>query len=62
MCIRDSSHADTVQIDTHTKTIIGVTETKEFEKSEDSPDVDPVSYTHLFEHWLVHLWTWVSLI
>lgn len=34
------SHADTVQIDTHTKTIIGVTETKEFEESEDSPDVD----------------------
>lgn len=41
------SHADTVQIDTHTKTIIGVTETKEFEESEDSPDVDQLEKTGL---------------
>jgi hypothetical protein len=44
------SHADTVQIDTHTKTIIGVTETKEFEKSEDSPDVDQLEKTGLHAH------------
>nr|DAT05646.1 MAG TPA: hypothetical protein [Caudoviricetes sp.] len=44
------SHADTVQIDTHTKTIIGVTETKEFEKSEDSPDVDQLEKTGLHSH------------
>jgi hypothetical protein len=44
------SHADTVQIDTHTKTIIGVTETKEFEESEDSPDVDQLEKTGLHAH------------
>lgn len=44
------SHADTVQIDTHTKTIIGVTETKEFEESEDSPDVDQLEKTGLYAH------------
>lgn len=41
------SHADTVQIDTHTKTIIGVTETKEFEESEDSPDVDQLEISYI---------------
>lgn len=44
------SHADTIQIDTHTKTIIGVTETKEFEDSEDSPDVDELEKTGLHAH------------
>jgi len=44
------SHADTVQLDTHTKTIIGVTETKEFEESEDSPDVDQLEKTGLHAH------------
>lgn len=44
------SHADTVQVDTHTKTIIGVTETKEFEESEDSPDVDQLEKTGLHAH------------
>lgn len=44
------SHADTVQIDTHTKTIIGVTETKEFEESENSPDVDQLEKTGLHAH------------
>lgn len=44
------SHADTVQIDTHTKTIIGVTETKEFEESADSPDVDQLEKTGLHAH------------
>lgn len=34
------SHADTIQVDAHNKVIIGATETKEWEDSEDTPDVD----------------------
>ena len=34
------SHADTIQVDAHNKVIIGATETKEWEDSEDAPDVD----------------------
>lgn len=44
------SHADTVQLDSHAKTIIGVTETKEWEESEDSPDVDELEKTGLHAH------------
>lgn len=42
------SNADTVQIDAHNKVVIGVTETKEFEENEDSPDVDELEKTGLY--------------
>lgn len=44
------SHADSIQLDSHAKTIIGVTETKEWEESEDSPDVDELEKTGLYAH------------
>lgn len=42
------SHADTVQIDAHTQITIGTTETKEWEDSEDSPDVHELEKTGVF--------------
>ena len=42
------SHADTVQIDAHNQVVIGVTETKEWEDSEDSPDVDELEKTGVY--------------
>lgn len=42
------SHADTVQIDAHNQVVIGVTETKEWEASEDSPDVDELEKTGVY--------------
>ena len=44
------SHADTVQIDAHNKVVIGVTETKEWEDSEDSPDIDELEKTGVHAH------------
>lgn len=44
------SHADTVQVDAHNKVIIGATETKEWEESEDSPDVDQLEKTGVHAH------------
>jgi hypothetical protein len=44
------SHADTIQVDAHNKIIVGVTETKEWEDSEDSPDVDELEKTGLHAH------------
>lgn len=44
------SHADTIQVDAHNKVIVGVTETKEFEESEDTPDVDELEKTGLHAH------------
>ena len=42
------SHADTVQIDAHNQVVVGVTETKEWEASEDSPDVDELEKTGVY--------------
>lgn len=39
-----------MQIDAHSKVIVGVTETKEFEENEDSPDVDELEKTGLHAH------------
>lgn len=44
------SHADTVQVDAHYKVTIGVTETKEFEESEDTPDADELEKTGVHAH------------
>lgn len=44
------SHADMVQVDAHSKVIIGATETKEWEESEDSPDVDELEKTGVHAH------------
>lgn len=44
------SHADTVQIDAHNKVTIGVTETEDWEDSEDAPDVDELEATGLRAH------------
>lgn len=44
------SHADTVQIDAHNKITIGATETKDFEESEDTPDVDELEKTGVHAH------------
>lgn len=42
------SHADTVQIDAHNQITIGVTETKEWEDSEDAPDVNELEKTGVY--------------
>ena len=44
------SHADTIQVDAHNKVIIGATETKEWEDSEDTPDVDELEKTGVHAH------------
>lgn len=44
------SHADTVRVDAHNKVIIGVTETKEWEDNENSPDVDQLEKTGVYAH------------
>lgn len=44
------SHADTVQIDAHNQVIIGATETKEWEDSEDGPDVHELEKTGVYAH------------
>ena len=44
------SHADTIQVDAHNKVIIGATETKEWEDSEDAPDVDELEKTGVHAH------------
>lgn len=44
------SHADTVQVDAHSKVVIGVTETEEFQQTEDSPDVDELEATGVHAH------------
>ena len=44
------SHADTVQVDAHNKVVIGVTETEEYQDTEDSPDVDELEPTGVHAH------------
>lgn len=44
------SHADLVRIDAHGSVTIGVTETEEFEMTEDSPDVDELEKTGVHAH------------
>ena len=44
------SHADTVQVDAHNKVVVGVTETEEFQQTEDSPDVDELEATGVHAH------------
>lgn len=44
------SHADTVQIDAHGKIVIGVTETEDYEESEDTPDYNELKKTGVHAH------------
>lgn len=44
------SHADSVQLDAHSKVVVGTTETKEWEENEDSPDVDQLEKTGVHAH------------
>lgn len=44
------SHADTVKIDAHNKVVIGVTETEEYQDTEDSPDVEDLEPTGVHAH------------
>lgn len=44
------SHADTVQVDAHNKVVVGVTETEEYQDTEDSPDVDELEPTGVHAH------------
>lgn len=44
------SHADTVQVDAHSKVVVGVTETEEMEMTEDSPDFDELEKTGIHTH------------
>ena len=44
------SHADTVKVDAHNKVVIGVTETEEYQDTEDSPDVEDLEPTGVHAH------------
>lgn len=44
------SHADSIQLDAHNKVVVGATETKEWEETEDSPDVDQLEKTGVRAH------------
>lgn len=44
------SHADSIQLDAHNKVVVGATETKEWEESDDSPDVDQLEKTGVHAH------------
>ena len=42
------SHADQIKVDAHNQVVIGVTETKEFEETENSPDIPDLEKTGLY--------------